>query len=73
MLFRADRTIELEAEPDGQPYCFFDLLAFTDIDPQNPQGNIVQTLNGAHPAYLQPLADGDVAYIHWEKLHPETL
>ena len=49
------------------PYEFFNLLAYTDIDPKNPQGQIVQLLNGRPASYTAVLKDGDRAEIFWDK------
>ena len=43
------KALTLPRRPGAGPYQFFDLLAYTDIDPRNPQGEIVQTLNGGPP------------------------
>ena len=45
---------------------FYDLLAFTDLDPRHPQGDLVQTHNGRPASYLAVLQDGDQAEIHWQ-------
>lgn len=62
-----DSPLELKPKKDGTAYQFFDLLAFMDIDPKNPQGNIVQVLNGAPASYIAELKDGDQAEIYWGK------
>lgn len=61
------RPLHLPPKADGTPIAFFDLLPYTDIDPKNPQGLIVITLNGRPAAYLDPLVSGDEAEIRWEK------
>ena len=37
------------------------------IDPKNPQGQIVQLLNGRPASYTAVLKDGDRAEIFWDK------
>lgn len=56
----------LEPRPSNNPYMFFDLLCFTDIDPKNPKGDIVLLLNGKiATSYLEPINDRDVVEIYW--------
>ena len=50
---------------EKDPPLFLELLNFTDIDPQNPKGDIVLTLNGKVASYVDMLSDGDVAVIKW--------
>lgn len=64
-----ERRLQLPLRADGMSYQFFDLLAYTDIDPQNPQGNIVQRLNGRCASYLDPIKDGDFVEIFWDGKH----
>ena len=54
-------AIELLPKVDASGYRFVDLMAFTDIDPQNPGGAVVQLLNGVPAAFSDMLKDGDVA------------
>ncbi|MEG2000364.1 MAG: cell division FtsA domain-containing protein [Evtepia sp.] len=63
----------LDLPPTGTVRQFFDLLSYTDIDPKNPQGNIVLLLNGKSASYLQILNEGDKAQIYWEKQEKEVL
>lgn len=59
------RPLRLPPREGGLPYQFFDLLPYADIDPQNPQGQIVQMLNGQPASYIKELQDGDCAEIFW--------
>ncbi|MEA4892932.1 MAG: cell division FtsA domain-containing protein [Peptococcaceae bacterium] len=61
------RQLLLPPRQEEGPYQFFDLLPFTDIDPQHPQGKIVQKLNGLEASYLDLLQTGDEAEIYWNK------
>lgn len=53
--------IELIPKVDGSDYQFMDLMAFTDLDPQNPGDHLIQLLNGKPAAFTDPLQDGDAA------------
>ncbi len=59
--------MELPPKANGAPYQFFDLLAFTDINPEKPQGLIVQKRNGKNASYLEILQDNDTIEIYWAK------
>lgn len=58
------RMVELPFD-EKDPPLFLELLNFTDIDPQNPKGEIILTLNGKVASYVDMLSDGDVAVIKW--------
>lgn len=51
----------------NQAPCFFDLLNYSDIDPEHPQGNLLLKLNGMDASFVTSLQDGDRAEIGWEK------
>ncbi len=55
----------LPPKEDGTWYQLFDLLNFTDIDPNEPKGELVVTRNGAPASYLEALQNGDQVEIHW--------
>lgn len=59
--------ITLQPKPDKAPYQFFDLLPLTDIDPEKPQGIIVQKRNGKPASYLEILKENDTIEIYWER------
>jgi len=59
--------IEMISKSDGTPFLFVDLLNYVDIDPSNPQGNIVLRLNGHEASYIEPVAAGDRIDIFWDK------
>jgi len=61
-----DNWIELSYHV-GQAPCFFDLLNYSDIDPEHPQGNLLLKLNGSDASFVTVLKDGDHAQIGWEK------
>lgn len=58
------RMVELPFD-EKDPPLFLELLNYTDIDPQNPKGDIVLTLNGKVASYVDALNDGDIAMIKW--------
>lgn len=60
-------AIALLPREDGAPYQFVDMLNFVDIDPNNPQGNLVLRLNGRPASYLDMVNDGDQVEIGWEQ------
>ena len=60
------QPLTLPPRADGSTYQFFDLLAYTDMDPQDPKGIAVQKLNGKAAAYTEVLTDGDNAEIYWD-------
>lgn len=62
------KRINLEPKEDYTPYLFFDLLVYTDIDPQNPQGsgNLILTINDKPASYTERLHNGDTVVIGWK-------
>ncbi|WP_206459613.1 cell division protein FtsA [Anaerovorax sp. IOR16] len=61
-----DKWIEVPYVTNQAP-CFFDLLNYSDIDPEHPQGNLLLKLNGLDASFVTSLQDGDHAEIGWEK------
>ena len=57
--------VELEPGADGSGLYFFDVLNYVDIDPANPQGNIVIRRNGKNASYIEAIQDGDEIEIYW--------
>lgn len=51
----------------GEKIFFFDMLNYVDIDPHNPQGNIVLKLNGQEASYTSQIFSRDVVEIYWEQ------
>lgn len=62
----------LEPKSDNSAYLFFDMLNYVDIDPNNPQGNIILKLNGRSAEFLDNINDGDSVEIYWEINSNET-
>ncbi|MFI3114697.1 MAG: cell division FtsA domain-containing protein [Clostridia bacterium] len=61
-----NKNILLPPKDDGTKYLFLDMIALSDIDPNNPQGNIMLRLNGLEPSYLQEIFDGDKIDVYWD-------
>ncbi len=61
-----EKWITLSYQPK-QPPCFFDLLNYSDIDPEHPQGNLLLKLNGEDASFVTVLKDGDYAQIGWSQ------
>lgn len=61
------KTIRLSEKVDGKKYNYFDILIYTDIDPKNPRGNIIQKINGKEATYLSEINDGDKIEIYWDE------
>ena len=59
------RTCVLPFKEEG--YQLFHLLNYVDIDPQNPQGEIVLLRNERAVSYLDQIQDGDRVEIHWSR------
>lgn len=59
-------NIELKIREDNSPYIFADMIAYTDIDPSNPQGNIILLHNGNEASYTGIVNDGDIIVIRWQ-------
>lgn len=55
----------LPEKEDGSKSMFVDALAFVDIDPRHPQGNVLLRLNGKNASYLDLLKEGDEVLIDW--------
>lgn len=51
----------------NQPPCFVDLLNYSDIDPEHPEGDLLLELNGKDASFVTSLHDGDYAEIGWKK------
>lgn len=60
-----DEIIELKTREDKTPYIFADMISYTDIDPSNPQGNLVILHNGEGASYTGIINDGDTITIKW--------
>lgn len=58
-------VLELPRKPDNSPYLFVDMLNYVDIDPSNPQGDIVLRINGRTASYVEEVGNGDEVEIHW--------
>lgn len=61
------RECVLAARADGEPYQFFHLLNYVDIDPNDPHGEIVLMRNGRPASYLDQIQNGDQIEIHWSE------
>lgn len=61
-----NKLIYLPKKEDNMPYIFADMLNYTDIDPANPQGNIILLHNGREASYLNLVAENDEIIIKWE-------
>lgn len=57
----------LEPKNDQSPIQFFDLLNYVDIDPKDPQGEIVLMRNRRPASYIEFIQDGDTVEIFWKK------
>lgn len=62
-----DKIIELKIREDNSPYIFADILTYADIDPSNPQGNLIILHNAKEASYTGVINDGDVITVKWEK------
>jgi cell division protein FtsA len=60
-----DEIIELKEREDKTPYIFADMLTYTDIDPSNPQGDLIILHNGDGASYTGIINDGDTITIKW--------
>ncbi len=65
LVYLDGRPMYLPPKADGMPHFFVDMFSYVDIDTQNPQGALVQTVNGQEAPYLQELFEGDEICIHW--------
>lgn len=57
----------LPPKPDGGSYQFVDMLNLVEIDPTNPQGDIILLHNGSDASYIEPVKNGDKIDIYWAK------
>lgn len=46
---------------------FVDIFNYIDFDLSKPKGSIVLKLNGRDAGYTDPIKDGDVIDIYWQK------
>ena len=65
ILLNGERTL-LEPKQDGTDFYFFDVLGYTDIDPTDPQGEIVILRNGRGASYIEAIQEGDEIEIFWK-------
>ncbi|MPN27886.1 hypothetical protein SDC9_175320 [bioreactor metagenome] len=65
LVYLNGRPMYLPPKADGMPHFFVDMFSYVDIDTQNPQGALVQTVNGQEAPYLQELFERDEICIHW--------
>lgn len=63
------RDCVLPPRQDGE-YQFFHLLAWVDIDPGDPHGDIVLTRNHRPAAFLESIQNGDQIEIYWSEETP---
>lgn len=61
------KSVDLAPKPDGSDFFFFDVLGYTDIDPSNPQGEIMILRNGRSASYIELIQEGDDIQIYWKK------
>ena len=61
------KALRLLPRGEGLAYQFFDLLPYAGIDARNPEGELIQSLNGQSASYLKELREGDCAEIYWSK------
>jgi hypothetical protein len=66
-IYLNETPLVLEAKVDGSPHLFVDLFNYVDIDPSQPQGNIVLKLNGHEASYIELLNEGDIVSIYWSR------
>lgn len=52
---------------ENTKYIFVDVFNFIDFDLSNPKGNIVLKLNGNRAAFTDPIKNGDIIEIYWDK------
>ncbi len=60
------KTLSMNLQKNCTENIFLELMAYADIDTQNPQGDdIDMTRNGKPATYMDVLKDGDVCSIKW--------
>ncbi|MBQ7959278.1 MAG: hypothetical protein IJ330_06195, partial [Oscillospiraceae bacterium] len=60
------KTLAMNLQKNCTENIFLELMAYADIDTQNPQGDdIDMTRNGKPATYMDVLKDGDVCSIKW--------
>ena len=52
---------------DKDKYVFVDIFNYVEFDLSQSKGNLILMLNGSKASYYQPLNNGDVIEIYWEK------
>ena len=69
-------TVEIMITANGSPvtmhgkksYVFVDVFDYIDFDLRNPAGrSVITKVNGMEAAYMQPISEGDVLEIYWDK------
>ena len=68
--------VEITITANGSPvtmhgkksYVFVDVFDYIDFDLRNPAGrSVITKVNGMEAAYMQPISEGDVLEIYWDK------
>ena len=58
-----EKTIEY----NKKQFVFVDIFDYIDFDLTRPRGNLILKVNGEDAKYMEPLNDGDVLEIYWNK------
>lgn len=68
--------VEISITANGSPvtmhgkksYVFVDVFDYIDFDLRNPAGrSVITKVNGREAAYMQPISEGDVLEIYWDR------
>lgn len=59
-----DKPLLLSGKSDGNPYYLMDMLEYSDIDFENPGGEVVLKVNGVDSYFGQELKDNDTIQIY---------
>ncbi|MEG1994095.1 MAG: cell division protein FtsA, partial [Oscillospiraceae bacterium] len=61
------KQLVLEEKYGGYPHFLFDLIEYSDIDLDNPEGEVILKVNGEDGFYQRIIQDGDEVEIYCEK------
>ncbi|MCL2633864.1 MAG: rod shape-determining protein [Oscillospiraceae bacterium] len=59
-------ALTLPKNNDGMPHTFLELLNYSELDLDNPEGGYIMTVNGVPASFNDVLADGDQAVLKWD-------
>ena len=58
---------ETTIEYNKKEFIFVDIFDYIDFDLTKPKGKLILKINGKDAEYMEPLKDGDIIQVFWDK------